>query len=207
MKEQQDKDSKSKELRPVFILEKSNFSYHRLTIHKLLSVYRENTLFTLSFDQTATGYEEMTEKQFFKFRNPRKQLFTACAWIDGIFVLADEGGCLYFAEINTEKEIEELQKYDCRIIGMQYVRETDELLIATEFFIDVVRVKRGVKSGEGNSHTESIVAIYGLEPYKVTNQKVKDSPKLVTVSLDNTMRVWDPQDLTCLAVLENPEKS
>ena len=90
---------------------------------------------------------------------------------------------------------------------MQYISETDELLIATELFIDVVRVKRGVKSGEGNSHTESIVAIYGLEPYKITNHKVKDSPKLITVSLDNTMRVWDPIDLTCLAVLDNLEKS
>lgn len=90
---------------------------------------------------------------------------------------------------------------------MQYLRASDELLIATESFIDVVKIKRGVKSGEGNSHTEAIVAIYGLEPYKVTNHKVKDSPKLVTVSLDNTMRVWDPQDLTCLAVLDNPENS
>jgi hypothetical protein len=86
---------------------------------------------------------------------------------------------------------------------MQYLPDSDELLIATEFFIDVVRIKRGVKSGEGNSHAEAIVGIYGLEPYKITNKKVKDSPKIVTVSLDNTMRIWDPQDLTCLVVLDN----
>jgi hypothetical protein len=108
---------------------------------------------------------------------------------------------LYFVEINTEKEVEELQKYDCRILGMQYIREVDELLIATEGYIDSVKIKRGVKSGEGNSHTDAVIGVFALEPYKITNKKVKDSPKLITVSLDNTMRIWDPQDLTCLSVL------
>jgi hypothetical protein len=43
--------------------------------------------------------------------------------------------------------------------------------------------------------------MYALEPYKLTNHKIKDSPKLITISLDNTMRVWDPIDLICLSVL------
>jgi len=31
--------------------------------------------------------------------------------------------------------------------------------------------------------------------------------KLISASLDNTMRVWDPKDMTCLSVMENSEKS
>lgn len=100
-----------------------------------------------------------------------------------------------------------MKKYDCRILGLQYLKDLDELLICTETFVDVVKVKKGVKSGEGNSHSDSIIGIFALEPFKLTKQKIKDSPKLITVSLDNTMRVWDPQDLTCIQVMRNPEKS
>jgi WD40 repeat protein len=45
-----------------------------------------------------------------------------------------------------------------------------------------------------------------MEVQKLTDNKIKDQSKLVTVSLDNTMRVWDPTDLSCLEVLKNPEK-
>jgi hypothetical protein len=89
LKEIVDKDSKKKDTRQVFVLEKSNFNYHRLSIHKLLCVHKENILFSLSYDQTAMGYEEMTEKQFLKMPNTRKQIFTSCAWLDGLLVLGD----------------------------------------------------------------------------------------------------------------------
>ena len=52
---------------------------------------------------------------------------------------------------------------------MKLVKELDEVFICTESYIDVIKLKKGVKSGEDNSHTDSIIGIYALEPYKVTH--------------------------------------
>jgi hypothetical protein len=40
--------------------------------------------------------------------------------------------------------------------------------------------------------------MFALEAYKLTENKIKDQAKIITVSLDNTMRVWDPTDLASL---------
>lgn len=60
-------------------------------------------------------------------------------------------------------------KYDSRIISMVLIKELDEILVCTEAYVDVIKVKKGVKSGEDNSHTDSIIGIYALEPFKITN--------------------------------------
>lgn len=49
--------------------------------------------------------------------------------------------------------------------------------------------------------------MFSLEAYKLTEKKIKDQAKIITVSLDNSMRVWDPTDLSALEMLPNPEKS
>lgn len=78
----------------------------------------------------------------------------------------------------------------------------------TDDKIDVLKVVRGIKTVEGeNCHTDSIIGIYSLEAYRLTEKKVKDQVKIISVSLDNTMRVWDPNDLSCLEVMQNPEKA
>lgn len=46
--------------------------------------------------------------------------------------------------------------------------------------------------------------MFSLEPYKLTENKIKDQAKIISVSLDNTMRVWDPTDLSPLEMIPNP---
>ena len=43
-----------------------------------------------------------------------------------------------------------------------------------------------------------------IEAYKLTDNKIKDQAKIVSASLDNTLRVWDPTDLSPLERLPNP---
>lgn len=40
--------------------------------------------------------------------------------------------------------------------------------------------------------------MFSLEAYKLTEHKIKDQPKVISVSLDNSLRVWDPTDLSPL---------
>ena len=47
----------------------------------------------------------------------------------------------------------------------------------TESSIDVLRVKRGLKAGNiMESHTGSIIGIYGLVPFKLTGGHYRDTP-------------------------------
>lgn len=74
--------------------------------------------------------------------------------------------------------------------------------------MDSVRIVRGIKAVEGeNCHKGPIISMFSLEAYKLTDRKIRDQPKLVTASLDNSLRVWDPTDLSPLEVLNNPERS
>lgn len=44
-------------------------------------------------------------------------------------------------------------------------------------YIDVLRIKRGVKAGNiFETHTGAIIGLYGLVPYKLTKGAYKDSP-------------------------------
>ena len=82
------------------------------------------------------------------------------------------------------------------------------MFTVTDEGVDVFRIIRGIKTVEGeNCHTDSIIGLYSLEAYRLTDKKIKDQVKMISVSLDNTLRVWDPTDLTCLEVMENPEKA
>ena len=70
--------------------------------------------------------------------------------------------------------------------------------------VDSIRIIRGIKAVEGeNCHKGPIVGMFSLQAYKLTENKIKDQPKIITVSLDNTMRVWDPTDLSPLQILPN----
>ena len=83
-----------------------------------------------------------------------------------------------------------------------------EVFAVTDDAVEVFKIIRGIKTVEGeNCHKDSILRLYSLEAYRLTEKKIKDQVKIVSVSLDNTMRVWDPTDLTCLEVMENPEKA
>ena len=70
--------------------------------------------------------------------------------------------------------------------------------MVTGNFIDVLRVKRGLKAGNiMESHTGAIVGIYGLVPFKLTGGHYRDTPQLISASIDHTIRIWDSKDMTC----------
>ena len=46
-----------------------------------------------------------------------------------------------------------------------------------------------------SGHTGPILKIISLEPEKILKEKIKDDAKLLTCSLDNTIRFWDAKEL------------
>jgi WD40 repeat protein len=59
-------------------------------------------------------------------------------------------------------------------------------------------MKRGIKAGNLlDSHRGPVVGLVAVEPLN------RESSKLVSASLDNTVRVWEPKDMTSIMVLDN----
>ena len=76
--------------------------------------------------------------------------------------------------------------------------------------IQTFRIKVGQKTHDIEGHTDSILKIIALEPSRLeqkTNEKIPDDPKIITCSLDNTIRLWDSVKIDCINVLDSPEHS
>lgn len=160
---------------------------------------------TASFDQQIYAYESLSDKVILKYANPNKCVFTSLAWYEGMIVASDEEGTIYCIEINSDKGIEELKKYQTKIHGLVSVPGRSDLFVITDAGVDSIKIIKGIKAVEGeNCHKGPIIGMFSLEAYKLTEHKIKDQAKVITVSLDNTMRVWDPVDLSPLELLINP---
>lgn len=69
-------------------------------------------------------------------------------------------------------------------------------------YIDVLRMKRGIKAGNlVDNHRGPVVGLISIEaPIQFRD---REPARLVSASLDNTIRVWEPKDMSCNFVLDN----
>lgn len=72
------------------------------------------------------------------------------------------------------------------------------------------KIKIGQKTLDIEGHTDSILKIICLDPSSnrlKTNDQIRDKPKIITCSLDNTIRLWDSKKMDVINVLESPDNS
>ena len=84
------------------------------------------------------------------------------------------------------------------------------LLVHTDFGIRVFRIKRGQKQADVSGHQGPILKLISLDPQHLSQQngeRVPDDPKLISCSLDNTIRLWDAKDMHVTTVMESPPES
>ena len=84
------------------------------------------------------------------------------------------------------------------------------LLVQTDYGIVSFGIKKGVKTHDLEGHTEPILKIIVLEPSKMVKShedKIPDTPKVITCSLDNTILLWDFEKLDVITKMEAPEHS
>jgi len=61
-----------------------------------------------------------------------------------------------------------------------------------------------------DGHTDSILKVIALDPKRLqekTTETIRDKPKIITCSLDNTIRLWNSKKMEVQGVLESPEES
>jgi hypothetical protein len=81
--------------------------------------------------------------------NPRKVNYTCILWYQNILVAADENGTIYCKEINSDKPVEEIKKYNSKILQLNCMPNNPDLFVLTEEGVDAVRLLKGIKAVEG----------------------------------------------------------
>lgn len=64
-------------------------------------------------------------------------------------IVGDDSGRLYFINVHTDKSHQEFKLYEERVISLTYMTEGEKniIIVGTKHFIDVLKIKRGVKAG------------------------------------------------------------
>ena len=130
-----------------FEIDKSNYKHHRLSINCIKYISKEHLVVSCGYDQNLYGFESLSEKLTVKFSNPKKCLFTSVVFVNNLIIVADESGSFYCIELSSDKSIEEIKKYNCKI--NQIFLKKDEIFSVTDDKIDVFKIVRGIKTVEG----------------------------------------------------------
>ena len=186
---------------------------HKFGLLQILDVKKESCTFTIGYDQTIRGYGAKQD-EFFCMSNPHKVLYTSISWDEKekLLYLADELGYVYIANVYMgEKYTIQKQVCNCKIKVINVYSEGTQhrvLFCFTERGMKAFRIKMGQKTQDIEGHTDSILKIICLDPKRLqdkTQEQIRDKPKIITCSLDNTIRLWDSKKMDVLNILESPE--
>ena len=97
-----------------------------------------------------------------------------------------------------------------RINKIEIVQEARFLVLQTDYGLKSFKIKKGVKTHDMEGHTEAILKIIVLEPSKMITsheEKIPDTPKVITASFDGSILLWDYDKLEIITKMEAPEDS
>ena len=166
--------------------------------------------------------------------NPKKCLFTCMFWDEEkkYLFLGDELGHIHIANVymgksatvtkrllttfaeaekeeNPSKEIPtgstKIKKISIYRSGKQRI-----LHILTERGMHAFEIKMGQQSQDIEGHTDAVIKIQALDPKRIrehTSESINDIPKIITASLDNTIRLWNSKKMDTINILEAPPNS
>lgn len=145
--------------------------------------------------------------------NPNKVLYTSVCWdnVENLLYLSDELGYIYVANVYMGEKYT-IQKQVCKT-KIKKINIYDDglnrtLFVFTERRMYAFKIKIGQKTLDIEGHTDSILKIICLDPNRLkTNDQIRDKPKIITCSLDNTIRLWDSKKMDVINVLESPDNS
>jgi len=129
-----------------------------------------------------------------------------------LLYMADEVGTIYVCYVYMGEKYTLVKKpEELKGIKIKKIDCYGEILfVFTETKMHAYRIKMGQKTHDIEGHTDSILKIIALEPQRLeqkTKEHIPDDPKIITCSLDNTIRLWDSIKIDTINMLESPEHS
>ena len=198
----------------LFRLQLKQDLIHRIGVIQVLLVVQENLIFTISYDQTLKWFEatERERATHNELSNPNKTVFTCLCWDyqEQELYAADEKGYIFVINVYQEDKLFSKQLVKERVNKIEIVQDARFLLIQTDFGLKSFKIKKGVKTHDMEGHGEAILKIIVLEPSKMitsNQEKIPDTPKVITASFDNSILLWDYDKLEIITKMEAPEDS
>lgn len=154
-------------------------------------------------------------------------MYTCLFWdsVDQCLFAADNRGFVYIINIYQEdkiitKDLREKkrktgEKIDSKINYIEIIEDPKRpdrrcLFVHQDFIMKSFRLKKEVKQQNMAGHSGPILKIIALEPSKLErlqNEKIPDTAKVITASLDNTIVLWDYDKMDVLSRMEAPKNS
>eukprot|EP00002_Diphylleia_rotans_P021446 TRINITY_DN4172_c0_g1_i1.p1 TRINITY_DN4172_c0_g1~~TRINITY_DN4172_c0_g1_i1.p1 ORF type:complete len:728 (+),score=99.57 TRINITY_DN4172_c0_g1_i1:43-2226(+) len=174
---------------------------HHLAISQIVHAVKENFVITISSDTTVVVTNSQNGKVFSKIKNPLRVRFTGVHWLADYkeILLTDILGHVYIFSVYGDKCVIDVQ-LEFGPISSLSPREGNEYVITSMEGVQMFEVTRQSQFHEYTTHQGPIVSLTFIEP---TGKK--EEIKLLSVSMDNTIRRLDPRDLICLQQLVERE--
>lgn len=191
----------------IFELESKKSSIHRIGVIQILLVPQENFVFTISYDQHLKAFDTGFSNEFFCLKNPNKVVYTSIYWDDQVLYIADELGYVGVLNVYMDKPFIWKRLVNDPIKKIEIISEPKHLMLLTDYEIRAYKIRKGEKSHDMSGHKGPILKIITLEPERLGLSNVHDDPKILTCSLDNTIKFWDAKEMSIVLSLDSPEKS
>jgi WD40 repeat protein len=177
---------------------------HALGISQMLLVGHENLLITIAFDQTMRALNLSTGQPIVTVANPNRARYCGAHWHSPSrqLFLVDEHGFAFVWSIHAERCVKEE-----RLLGPGALAASpasfvsvsaagDEMLACEASGCHVWRCVRNLGYKEVAGHAGPVIALHVAEGAGGGTEGL-----LYSASLDNTIKAWDPYDMSCVSTL------
>ena len=211
----------------VFVLDKRRARQvvHRLGITHVLVVQSQNFVITLSFDNSMRVFDAMTGNPFLSVDNPHRCRYTGLDWNEQQqeLFLVDASGYLHVWNIYMEKCIKQQRIFQGPLTSISVNGRTDNIFVTGENCLERWSISREMKFEEYKGHVGPVIAILSAQVHHKDKKGAKGSnsdqmnnhhssnhehrgarqvsSRIYSASIDNTIRGWDPYDMSCIFTL------
>lgn len=163
-----------------------NFNYiktvknHNMNCLKVVSSNFDSTIYTIGFDNKLIAYNFKEKKKSLNIFN-NKSFFT-CFIINSSkqeVILADDKGFVTFVKIfnHSESKIKYSNSRISFIFKVNIKANAEHLILVSEDSIDIVRIKREVKTVNVQLHEAEIIKLFVMNPIKNTKGEIVEDTK------------------------------
>ncbi len=172
---------------------------HALGITHLLLIPEQNFIVTLSHDLTVRVFDAITASTFVTIENERRCRFTAMAWdsLQQELFLVDNAGYISIYNLYMKKCFKTMKLSSHPLTSISVRGEEGKFTVTTYNAVQTYTVSRELNFEEFTGHSDAVISLYSFDGVSGT-----DEPRVYSASIDNTIRCWDPYDMSCLFTLK-----
>ncbi|ETV90379.1 hypothetical protein, variant 1 [Aphanomyces invadans] len=182
-------------------LKRQHNHFHALGVTQILAIPDQNLIVTISFDTKAQVFDAHTGAIVMTIENTRHCRFTGCDWDkhNHELFIVDEKGHLSIWSIDTEKCMRTELLESVPILAVTVFPGGHHVLVQRPNGATLYKVHRDESYVECQGHLEAVVGVV------IATVGNAGESNLVSASIDNTLRCWDPYDLRVLYGFEEKE--